>query len=392
MPIRENSKHVNSKRRRSPPGAPGAPELFSINLALVAVLTAAACVGSPDDEISDDDDLPPAQQIDAKIINTLIESRLNLAREDAEAARRQIVVAGRQRIAIVDQVCKLTNAQKEKLHLASRGDDKRQLDRVAERLNEIEEFETQWKRVRDDPDEIRTLLSRKASSLKQRLLRPLFTDELLSVKVLAPLLTEEQRTLYRGVRTLYRLRGYLRTRQSPSGEITEIHLGGAELPDGGLEDLSAFPNVQFVDLEGTRRTDGALGQLKGLTELRRLELHNSSLTDAGLVHLEGMTKLEWLTLDNTQVTDAALVHLKRLTKLKCLSLSRTEVTDSALGLVTQFPNLQRLQLRNTSVSDAGLARLNGLIELEYLGLSKTEVTEAGIADLKRALPKLSVER
>ena len=79
--------------------------------------------------------------------------------------------------------------------------------------------------------------------------------------------------------------------------------------------------------------------------------------DVGAVYLTG-----------TPVTDAGLEHLRGLTQLQLLSLDSTRVTD------------------------AGLAHLRGLTQLEVLYLISTRVTDAGVNELKKALPKVRIQR
>jgi hypothetical protein len=44
------------------------------------------------------------------------------------------------------------------------------------------------------------------------------------------------------------------------------------------------------------------------------------------------------------------------------------------------------------VTDLGLPNLEAVSGLEYLNLSNTAVTDAGVKRLKKALPKLKVDR
>jgi uncharacterized protein (DUF2384 family) len=85
-------------------------------------------------------------------------------------------------------------------------------------------------------------------------------------------------------------------------------------------------------------------------------------------------------------------HLKGLPSLGQLSLDNTQVTDAGLEQLKGLPSLRHLSLRNTQVSDAGLEHLKGLPNLQWLFLRSTQVTDAGVLDLKKALPKLRVNR
>ena len=54
--------------------------------------------------------------------------------------------------------------------------------------------------------------------------------------------------------------------------------------------------------------------------------------------------------------------------------------------------LQTLNLSGTQVSDAGLKELAGLTELNTLDLTGTKGTDAGVQELKKALPKVEINR
>ena len=123
---------------------------------------------------------------------------------------------------------------------------------------------------------------------------------------------------------------------------------------------------------GITRTAAAwVGKLMGgdwSVDVGAVYLTGTPVTDAGLEHLRGLTQLRFLSLDSTPVTDAGLEHLRGLTQLQGLYLSSTRVTD------------------------AGLAHLRGLTQLEVLYLISTRVTDAGVNELKKALPKVRIQR
>ncbi len=362
------------------------PRSLWIGLALAVITVPAALGRDPEDDNADAS--PQELQVNISQLNVAFEKRLAVAMQDAKAARMQFDAGLRQRIALVDRVCRLTDAQRQKLELASLGDTKRLSDRVTE----IDQIRVNWSIVKDDPEKVSTLLSRESQTLARRLLQATIIDDSLSIKALEHLLTDEQRVKYQPFRAVFRAGGHVQTPPRGSDDVHEIILRGSELPKVGLAILREFHNLQFLHLDGTRGTDAGLAQLGELTDLRRLQLHSSSVTDAGLLNVKGMTKLEWLSLDNTLVTDAGVAELEEFTKLKCLSLSNTQVTDIGLSHVKCMTSLQRLQLRNTSVTDVGLAQLEVLSELKFLGLAKTQVSDAGVAQLKHVIPGLNVER
>ena len=69
-----------------------------------------------------------------------------------------------------------------------------------------------------------------------------------------------------------------------------------------------------------------------------------------------------------QITDAGVAHLKGMTQLETLNFYNCKITDAAFD------------------------QLHGLAMLRNLDLGKTKVTDAGVERLKKALPKVQVQR
>jgi hypothetical protein len=348
---------------------------------------------------------------------------------DAVTARKQLEMFLSQKVMLVDRVCGLTDAQKQTLQLAGRGDNKRLLARV-------EEMGMQLQLVKNDENKVEALFQ-DAKTLRHHVGAGL-SHEMFFVKSLEKTLTAEQLVRYEPLRAVLSAGGMVQPWLQKSDELLEVTLTGTGFADDGLAQLSDLPGVRALALGGTQVTDAGLAHLKRLTHMRRLILDDTRITDAGVAQLKELTNLEELFLTKTQVTDAGLVHLKRLSKLKVLGLEKTRVTDEGLahlkgltglyflmlmqtkvtdsglthlreltklevlwladtrvtdtGLVhlQALPNLVDLRLGGTRVSDAGLAHLTRMTSLGILTLDKTKVTGAGIADLQRALPELTV--
>jgi hypothetical protein len=265
------------------------------------------------------------------------------------------------KIAVVDRVCRLTSAQKEKLQLAARGDIKRLFDRV-------EEVGKHFQLVKDDQQAVDTLLAKNEPLRRSVYRQGLSSDDSLFFKTLEKLLTAEQRAKYEPLRQVICSGGEVVIWKSGTNEVFKIKLSGTEIADEGLARLNELRDVQILILDGTKVTDAGLAQLNGMTGLRSLSLANTKVTDAGLARLTGMTSVKALVLDNTGVTDVGLTHLKAMSCLSYLSLQKTEVTD------------------------AGLAHLKEITSLRSLYLGGTRVIDARIGELKRELPDLDVHR
>ena len=141
--------------------------------------------------------------------------------------------------------------------------------------------------------------------------------------------------------------------------------------------LSAFREVDSLDLSGPAVSDSDLEQLAGFPRLRGLSLSSSKVTDAGLAWLAKCPRLERLRLAKTSITDAGLAHLARL-QIQSLDLSGTRVTDAGMETLARFAMLSTLDLDQTAVGDAGVEKLKGL-PLVKLSLTRTKVTDAGLA-------------
>jgi len=263
------------------------------------------------------------------------------------------------KILIVDQLCGLTDSQKQKLELAGRGDIIRALDRAAE-------IERQFQLVRDDIAKINELCQ-EALQIRRSLIA-LTDDDSLFVKTLEKSLTPEQSASYQPLRALYRVGGRAVMNSRGSREGLAINLQGTEFADGDIVLLGDVPNLHSINLSGTRVTDTGMTYFTRVTSLQELDLSETEVGDSGLAELKGMTRLEAVDLRRTSVTDAGMVHLNG------------------------FTQLQRLVLYDTQVTDAGLKHLKGLPGLQDLRLTGTMATDAGIAELRETLPRVRIEK
>ncbi len=213
----------------------------------------------------------------------------------------------RQKIVIVDQVCGLTDTQKQKLMLAGHGDIKRGYDHAME-------LETHFQLVQNDVKKVNELCQ-DALWIRCGLI-VLSGDDSLFAKVLEKSLTAEQSARYQPLRDVYRMGGRARINESSSAEGLLIILDDTAFGGRGFMRLTVVPNLQSLSLSGTQVTDAGLAHLKELPSLERLNLRDTQITDAGLARLGGMAKLESLDLQKTQVTDAGSSALKELAGLR----------------------------------------------------------------------------
>jgi hypothetical protein len=85
-------------------------------------------------------------------------------------------------------------------------------------------------------------------------------------------------------------------------------------------------------------------------------------------------------------------HLKKLRKVTGLHMHDSAVTDAGLEHLRDLNNIEHIVLENTAITDAGLEHLKHMQNLTYLSLTGTKVSDEGIASLRRALPKLEIEK
>ncbi len=273
-----------------------------IGLATVLLSLAAAGDDDPIEENSGKD-IPLTRQ--QRQIGMLIDEAANYS----SAASRQYDTVLRERFAILDRVCGLTDAQKEKLQLAARSDKKRIIERA-------EEIGTQLQLVENDLEKA-TALVQDARLIRRGIITPgsSFAGEYF-VKSLERQLTAEQALKYAPLRPVFRARGLVQLRRRGSDDVVEINQTETAFADNDLAQLSAWPAspaLCSLILTGTKVTDAGLKHLKGLTHLRDLDLSQTQISDAGLDELKGLTTLKHLTLRglNERLSDAAANELKR---------------------------------------------------------------------------------
>lgn len=126
-------------------------------------------------------------------------------------------------------------------------------------------------------------------------------------------------------------------RQFP--RLIHLDVGGAEITDRVVDDITTLTNVETLDLGAESITDDALSRLHSLPRLKFLRLGGTGVTDAGLPRLAELTRLQWLELSYTKVTDGGLERLVGLNQLHELHLEGTHVTDGAVAkLQRALPN------------------------------------------------------
>ena len=301
---------------------------------------------------------------------------------DADEVDAKLKTAVQQKIVVVDRVCGLTDAQKEKLELAGRGDGKQLLEHV-------EKMVAQFKAEREMVKELTSEAQRLSRAVGPGLAEVPVGSSLF-IKALDTTLTPDQLIKFRPLTVILRAGGQILPRRLGAEDGLAFDLSDSTVMDDDIPSVIHVPRMNTLILANTGVTDAGVAHLKELAgTLQVLTLDGTQVTDAGLAHLEGLTRLQWLSFTNTRVTDAGLSHLERLTGLQSLMLQETSVTDVGLAHVEGLTALQQLNLRKTKVTDAGLVHVMGLKNLKLILLG-TNVTDAGIAGMRRALPAAKI--
>jgi|GEM_PF-5745984 len=293
----------------------------------------------------------------------------------AEAVHGRLEKLLEPELQIIDYVCELTDAQRQKLRIAGRGDIRRLSARIGELAKQLSLSRNDEQPVND--------VCLEMEQLQRSIQTGPFGHGSLFRKSLETTLTAAQMVKYDPIRAVLQARGLVGTLQRGPDVILGVHLHGGTFSDDDLSRLKGFTDLGYLWAQGTEITDKGMAGLKDLANLRELNLADTRVADAGLAHLNGLTNLRELSLRGaTAVTDAGLVHLKGLTGLQALDLSGTQVTGAGLVNVAVLTKLQELSLHKTQVTDAGLDYLTGLMALQRLDLADTQVTAAGLALLK----------
>jgi hypothetical protein len=283
----------------------------------------------------------------------------------------------RRKVDVVDCGALLTDAQKQKLQLAGRGDIRHFFDRVAEER-------APFLAVRENTVDRKILreLNQSTHELRISFVVGLFEDGSRFEKTMKRTLTAAQVGRREVLREIARAGGQVESQNPGTDAVHDVVLSSTDFTDQSLTHIRELKELEFLGLDSTQVTDAGLAHLTGLANLKVLDLSDTQVSDAGLVHLTGLISLKVIYLRNTPITDAGLAHLKELKHLEVLELARTRVTDAGLRHLKGLTRLKRLDLRGLPVTDAGVASLQGLTNLERLMLGDTRITDAGLVPLQ----------
>jgi Leucine-rich repeat (LRR) protein len=177
-------------------------------------------------------------------------------------------------------------------------------------------------------------------------------------------------------------------------ELTSLYLNNTKVTDAGTTEIGKLKKLKNLGLIQTAVTDKGLKNLDGLTEMQGLNLFGlKGVTDEGMKSLAKMTKLQNLDIRLTPVTDKGIQELAGMKDLRLLQIGGPKITDASAKTLAGLTELQTLEMSGSDITDASLKEFAKLPKLSYLGIGGAKkVTDAGVADLKKALPKLQVQK
>jgi hypothetical protein len=110
--------------------------------------------------------------------------------------------------------------------------------------------------------------------------------------------------------------------------------------------LSGLRHLTDVSLAGPAFDDTVVDSLNGLN-LELLSLPDTNITARGLEELTRFSEIEWLDLSGTFVGDEHLPLLAKFPFLENLRLARTNVTDAGIPILLRLPALRYLSLSDS---------------------------------------------
>lgn len=175
--------------------------------------------------------------------------------------------------------------------------------------------------------------------------------------------------------------------------ITMVQLLSDGLMDDNLEFLHELSELEMLKISSRRIDDQSLRQVTSIESLRAIEFGSSGVTDEGIASLANMSQLQSVAVPGAKRVDGSgFAKLVGRVDLLAVNLIDTRFGDDGCLQLAKFPNLRVILIANTKVTDRGIRHFSAMSKIEYLNVANTAVTDKGIAALKKALPKLKIDR
>jgi internalin A len=173
--------------------------------------------------------------------------------------------------------------------------------------------------------------------------------------------------------------------------LHSLHLGTSSVTPSGFRELAKLKRLRVV-LLSFPLTEEFAAVLPSLKEVKAVYLIKTKISNADMKELAKLSQLQILKLDEPTLKDVGLKHVSKLTELIALQVVGAQLTDAGLSAFASLDKLRMLDLSRTEVTDAGLRELAPLGQLQVLIVTGTKVSDAGVKELAKSLPNLKVYR
>jgi hypothetical protein len=164
--------------------------------------------------------------------------------------------------------------------------------------------------------------------------------------------------------------------------------------DDDLIKLSAFSNLEILDLSGQSITDGGLASLPQSLPLEVIDISGcDAITDNGVKSLSRFTSLRTIAVQlNTNISSPAIEGISKLSLRKLMLDWCYLIDDAAIQALVPIQTLTTLTLSGCErITDAGVAAIAKLRALRNLRLPEfAAISDTGIAALASHLSELEI--
>jgi hypothetical protein len=174
--------------------------------------------------------------------------------------------------------------------------------------------------------------------------------------------------------------------------IQSVVLRGAAITDTGIDVLSEWPALKFVDCRETSMSDRSVAMFAQHPAIRVLSVCNTQVSDKACPLLRSLPALASFSAEGTRITDRGVKVLGAIPSLINLNLTGTRVSDDCAPTIASLPVLRSLYLSNTSLGDTGLHALEVASKLRELGIRRTRVSHRALRCFREAQPECVVFR
>lgn len=158
------------------------------------------------------------------------------------------------------------------------------------------------------------------------------------------------------------------------------------LTDQGLDELSKFPSLEFLNFDSVNISGPGLETIASLRHLREVSTTNSRFAASDLKRFLAHPTLERFD-SASMMNDEMLKIFSSCPHLRYLNANGSLITDEGLSYLANLKGLEEIKLEITSIGDAGFAHLANCKSLKKVDCSFCKLTDA-IGPTLQQLPNL----